>query len=53
MTLADTLATWLPAQRWYPGTGAAVRDLVITAASVVSEVIARSRTVAPLPEYQR
>jgi maltokinase len=31
MTLADTLATWLPAQRWYSGTGAAVRDLAITA----------------------
>jgi maltokinase len=31
MTLADTLATWLPAQRWYPGAGATVRDLVITA----------------------
>ncbi len=31
MTLADTLATWLPARRWYSGTGAAVRDLAITA----------------------
>jgi maltokinase len=31
MTLADTLATWLPAQRWYSGTGATVRDLAITA----------------------
>ena len=30
MTLADTLATWLPAQRWYSGAGATVRDLVIT-----------------------
>jgi maltokinase len=30
MTLADTLATWLPAQRWYSGAGPAVRDLVIT-----------------------
>ena len=30
MTLADTLATWLPAQRWYSGTGAMVRDLAIT-----------------------
>jgi maltokinase len=30
MTLADTLATWLPAQRWYSGTGATVRDLAIT-----------------------
>ncbi len=31
MTLADTLATWLPAQRWYSGTGATVRDIAITA----------------------
>ena len=31
MTLADTLAAWLPAQRWYSGTGATVRDLAITA----------------------
>jgi maltokinase len=31
MTLADTLATWLPAQRWFPGAGATVRDLAITA----------------------
>jgi maltokinase len=31
MTLADTLATWLPAQRWYSGDGATVGDLVITA----------------------
>jgi maltokinase len=31
MTLADTLATWLPAQRWYSGAGATVRDLAITA----------------------
>jgi maltokinase len=31
MTLADTLATWLPAQRWYSGGGATVRDLAITA----------------------
>ncbi len=30
MTFTDTLATWLPAQRWYSGT-ATVRDLVITA----------------------
>jgi maltokinase len=30
MTLADTLATWLPAQRWYSGAGATVRDLAIT-----------------------
>jgi maltokinase len=31
MTFEDTLATWLPGQRWYPGTGTAVRDLTITA----------------------
>ena len=31
MTFADTLAAWLPAQRWYAGNGAAMRDLTITA----------------------
>src|SRR5258707_9775348 len=31
MTFADTLATWLPAQRWYSGTGTTVRDLAISA----------------------
>ena len=31
MTFEDTLARWLPAQRWYPGSGTAVRDLTITA----------------------
>ena len=31
MTFEDTLATWLPAQRWYSGTGATIRDLNITA----------------------
>src|SRR5260370_18417239 len=31
MTFADTLAMWLPAQRWYSGTGTKVRDLAITA----------------------
>jgi maltokinase len=30
MTFEDTLAAWLPAQRWYAGTGATVRDLTIT-----------------------
>ncbi len=30
MTFADTLATWLPAQRWYSGSGATMRDLSIT-----------------------
>src|SRR5260370_5022521 len=31
MTFADTLAMWLPAQRWYSGTGTKVRDLAIPA----------------------
>ena len=31
MTFEDTLATWLPTQRWYGGSGATVRDLAITA----------------------
>ena len=31
MTFEDTLATWLPAQRWYSGTDATIRDLTITA----------------------
>jgi len=31
MTFEDTLATWLPTQRWYSGSGAALRDLAITA----------------------
>ncbi|HXW88089.1 MAG TPA: aminoglycoside phosphotransferase [Streptosporangiaceae bacterium] len=31
MTFADTLAAWLPAQRWYAGNGATMRDLTITA----------------------
>jgi maltokinase len=30
MTFEDTLAAWLPTQRWYSGTGATVRDLAIT-----------------------
>jgi maltokinase len=30
MTFEDTLAAWLPTQRWYAGTGATVRDLAIT-----------------------
>lgn len=29
MMLADTLATWLPAQRWYSGAGGPIRDLAI------------------------
>ena len=31
MTFEDTLAAWLPTQRWYSGTDATVRDLTITA----------------------
>jgi maltokinase len=31
MTFADTLAAWLPAQRWYSGSGSTMRDLAITA----------------------
>ena len=31
MTFEDTLAAWLPAQRWYAGSGATMRDLSITA----------------------
>jgi maltokinase len=31
MTFADTLAAWLPAQRWYAGNGAAMRNLTIAA----------------------
>jgi maltokinase len=31
MTFEDTLAAWLPAQRWYSGSGLTMRDLSITA----------------------
>jgi maltokinase len=31
MTFEDTLASWLPAQRWFSGKNANVRDLTITA----------------------
>src|SRR5258708_19571411 len=31
MTFTDTLATWLPAQRWYSGAGTTIADLAITA----------------------
>jgi maltokinase len=30
MTFEDTLAAWLPAQRWYSGSGVTMRDLSIT-----------------------
>ena len=36
MTFEDTLATWLPAQRWYSGSGATVRDLAITAETTLA-----------------
>jgi maltokinase len=31
MTFEDTLARWLPAQRWFSGQGAVIHDLTITA----------------------
>jgi maltokinase len=31
MTFEDSLASWLPAQRWFSGKGAVIRDLTITA----------------------
>jgi maltokinase len=34
MTFEDTLATWLPAQRWY--SGATIRDLTITAETTLA-----------------
>ena len=36
MTFEDTLAAWLPTQRWYSGTDATVRDLKITADTTLS-----------------
>jgi maltokinase len=36
MTFEDTLARWLPAQRWYSGT-AAIRDLTITSQTTLVE----------------
>jgi maltokinase len=36
MTFADTLAAWLPSQRWYSGAGSTIRDLVMTADTVVA-----------------
>jgi maltokinase len=37
MTFEDTLAAWLPAQRWYSGSGATMRDLSITADTTLAE----------------
>src|ERR1035441_1328331 len=31
MTFEDTLASWLPAQRWFSGKGTVIGDLAITA----------------------
>jgi maltokinase len=36
MTIEDTLAAWLPAQRWYAGSPAATRDLAITADTILA-----------------
>jgi maltokinase len=36
MTIEDTLAAWLPAQRWYAGSGAAIRDLEIAADTMLA-----------------
>ncbi len=35
MTFEDTLASWLPAQRWFSGKDAHVRDLTITAETIL------------------
>ena len=35
MTFADTLASWLPAQRWFSGKEANIRDLTITAEAIL------------------
>ena len=35
MTFEDTLASWLPAQRWFSGRDATVSDLAITAAATL------------------
>lgn len=37
MTFEDTLAAWLPAQRWYSGSSATVRDLSITADTTLAD----------------
>jgi maltokinase len=36
MTFEDTLAAWLPTQRWYSGSGAATRDLSITSSTTLA-----------------
>jgi maltokinase len=36
MTFEDTLAAWLPTQRWYSGSGAAMRDLSITSSTTLA-----------------
>jgi maltokinase len=36
MTFEDTLAAWLPAQRWYSGNGVAMRDLSITSSTTLA-----------------
>jgi maltokinase len=35
MTFEDTLASWLPAQRWFSGQQANIRDLTITAEAIL------------------
>ena len=35
MTFEDTLASWLPAQRWFSGQEANIRDLTITAEAIL------------------
>ena len=35
MTFEDTLASWLPAQRWFSGKEANIRDLTITAEAIL------------------
>jgi maltokinase len=36
VTIEDTLAAWLPAQRWYAGSGTAIRDLRIAADTMLA-----------------